>query len=123
VGSTFRIRQATVGDAHRLHELHTRSVTELCREYYTAEQMAGWLRHRTPDGYLPDLARGEMFVAVEGAQIVGFGHAVSGEILAVYVDPERAGQGVGTRLLAHGIKTARQRHHEAIRVDATLNRK
>jgi GNAT superfamily N-acetyltransferase len=123
VGGTFRIRHATTGDADRIHDLHTRSVTELCREHYTSEQIAGWLSNRTPHGYLPGITREEMFVAVEGAQIVGFGHVMPGEILAVYVDPARAGQGVGKLLLAHGIETARKGHHGVIRLDATLNAK
>ncbi len=118
---TFKIRQATAADAERIHELHTRSVKELCKDHYAPELIAGWLKNRIPNGYLPGIARGEMFVAVEGERIVGFGHAVPGEILAVYVGLERARHGVGRGLLAHGITMARSGYQGAIRLDATLN--
>ena len=121
MGSTFKIRKATAADAKQIHELHTRSVRELCKGYYTPEQITGWLKNRTPNGYIPGIERGEMFVAVERNQIVGFGHAVPAEILAVYVAPEYIRQGVGTVLLTHGISLARLVSQGAVRVDATLN--
>jgi ribosomal protein S18 acetylase RimI-like enzyme len=120
MGHTFKIRQATAADAKRLNELHTRSVTELCKDHDAPELVADWLKHRTPNGYLLGIERGEMVVALEGERIVGFGHAVPSEILAVYVDPERARHGVGGVLL-QGITMARSSDQGAIRLDATLN--
>jgi ribosomal protein S18 acetylase RimI-like enzyme len=115
------IRQATSRDADRIHELHTNSVKGLCQDHYSPEQIAGWLKNRTPQGYLPGIERGEMFVIVEGERIVGFGHAIPGEVVAVYVDPERARHGVGRTILAEGITRARRGHQGGVRLDATLN--
>jgi len=115
------IRQATSRDAARIHELHTNSVQALCKDHYSPEQLTGWLKNRTPRGYLAGIERGEMFVVVEEEQIVGFGHAVPGEVVAVYVDPERVRRGVGQAILVEGITRARKGHHGAIRLDATLN--
>src|SRR5258705_5158315 len=117
---TLIIRQATSRDAERIHELHTNSVKALCKDHYSPEQITGWLKNRTPQGYLSGIERGEMFVVVEGERIVGFGHAVPGEVVAVYVDPERARHGVGRVLLAEGIIRARNGHQGAVRLDATL---
>ncbi len=117
----FTIRQATANDAEQIHELHTNSVTTLCKDHYSPEQIIEWLRNRTPQGYLPGIERGEMFVVVEAEQIVGFGHAVPGEVIAVYVAPERARQGVGQAILTEGITRARNGHRGAVRLDATLN--
>jgi GNAT superfamily N-acetyltransferase len=115
------IRQAATDDANQIHELHTRSVQILCKNHYSPEQIAGWLKNRTPQGYLSGIERGEMFVVVEGEHIVGFGHAIPGEVVAVYVDPERIKQGVGRAILAEGITKARSGHQGAIRLEATLN--
>ena len=62
-----------------------------------------------------------MFVVVEGERILGFGHAVPGEVVAVYVAPEWAKQGVGRAILTEGIVRARSGHQGAVRLDATLN--
>ncbi len=62
-----------------------------------------------------------MFVAEAGPQIVGFGHAIPGEIHAIYVAPENAQQGVGSLLLAYGIKKARAGSHQDVYLEATLN--
>ncbi len=118
------IRPATTGDASRIHALHTQSVRALCKDHYSPEQISGWLKNRCPQGHLPGIEgidRGEIFVAEAGPQIVGFGHAVPGEIRAVFVAPENAQQGVGSRLLAYGIKKARVGSHRDVCLDATLN--
>jgi GNAT superfamily N-acetyltransferase len=120
----FTIRPATASDAGRIHALHTHSVSALCKDHYSPEQISGWLKNRCPQGYLSGIAgikRGEMFVAEAGPQIVGFGHAVPGEIRAIYVAPENAQQGVGFRLLAYGIEKARAGSHRDVCLDATLN--
>src|SRR5439155_25525451 len=97
------------------------SVKALCKDHYSLEQITGWLKNRTPQGYLPGIERGEMFVAVNERRIVGFGHAVPGEVVAVYVEPEWTRHGVGRAILAEGITRARGGHQGAIRLDATLN--
>jgi ribosomal protein S18 acetylase RimI-like enzyme len=72
---------------------------------------------------LPGILRGEMFVAVAVAdeRVAGFGHALPGEVLAIYVAPEWSGQGLGRKLLAEGVRRARRAHPGAVRVDATMN--
>ena len=121
MGHVFTIRPATPEDAERIHELHTNSVQALGKDHYSSEQITGWLKNRTPQGYLAGIESGEMFVVVEGEQIVGFGHAVPGEVMAVYVDPERVRRGVGQAILVEGITRARKGHQGAVRLDATLN--
>ena len=118
---TLTIRQATDGDACRIHALHTQSVRALCKDHYSPEQISGWLKNRSPQGYLPGIGNGEMFVAETSSQIVGFGHATPGEIHAIYVAPESTQQGVGSLLLAHVIKKARAGSHQDVCLEATLN--
>jgi putative acetyltransferase len=121
MASRFKIRTAVGDDAVRIHELHTRSVRELCKDEYSDEQINGWLNHRTPDGYLPGIKAKEMFVAISAGLVVGFGHAVPGEIWAVYEAPEFSKQGVGSLILKHGIDVAQSDHQGSIYLDSTLN--
>ena len=114
-------RQATVEDAGRIHEIHTQSVKTLCKGHYSSEQIAGWLKNRSPQGYLPGIGRGEMFVATEGVSILGFGQAVPGEIHAIYVAPEYAKQGVGILLLEQALTAARAGSQRDVYLESTLN--
>ena len=115
------IRSARPDDAPRIHELHTVSVRALCSGHYTAETIDGWLANRAPAAYLPEIERGELFVAERGGRVVGFGAATAGTVVAVYVDPAAILRGVGRAILRHGIALARRGHAGPIRLQATLN--
>ncbi|UCD09651.1 MAG: GNAT family N-acetyltransferase [Dehalococcoidales bacterium] len=113
------IRQANRNDAPGIHELHTRSVMELCKSYYSDDQIHGWIDHRTPEGYYSPIDQGTYFVALIDSRIVGFGEAIPGEVLALFVSPDHVNQGIGTMLLDHAIKTASR--GERISLESTLN--
>ena len=115
------IRQARREDAPRLHELHSAAVRSLCASHYSPEIIDGWLQNRHPDGYLPPIERGVMFVAEMGARIIGFGEAATGVVVAVYVDPSATQQGVGSTILRYAVEMARRDHDGPIRVESTLN--
>jgi hypothetical protein len=71
---TITIRKAFPADAGPIHELHLRSVRQLCCEVYSLETIEGWLANRTPQGYLPGINRNEMYVAEsEGRMVAGSG--------------------------------------------------
>ncbi len=109
VDAPVTIRTATSADAARLNELHISSVRALCSGHYTQEILEGWLLNRTPSGYLGPISRGSIFVAELGDEIVGFGEAARGVVVAVYVDPGAAGRGIGRRILQHALAVARSR--------------
>lgn len=115
------IRQATEADAPRLHELHTVSVRTLCSKHYAPEVIDGWLLKRSPQGYLPPIQRGDSFVAEYSSKIVGFGEAVPGVIIAVYVDPTAVERHVGSAIMRHALKIAQTGYIPPIRLEATLN--
>src|SRR5690554_6608380 len=93
------LRPAGASDAERLHQLHTASVRQLCRDHYAPEIIDGWLMKRSADINRPVIELGDIFVAIRGDGIVGFSEAVPGEIRAVCVDPAVTGMGVGTLLM------------------------
>jgi ribosomal protein S18 acetylase RimI-like enzyme len=112
------IRPARGDDAARVHELHTVSVRTLCAGHYAADVVDGWLARRAPADYRRPIERGDLFVAERGGEVVGFGEAAPGRILAIYVDPAAARQGVGQALLRHAIGRAGP---GPVRLEATLN--
>ena len=77
------IRLARLGDALAIHNLHTRSVRQLCSVDYPKEVIDGWLEGRSPEGYR-GIAKGEMYVFEENGAVVGFSHAKPGAIIALF---------------------------------------
>ena len=112
------IRQASFADAPRLHELHTVSVRTLCGGHYAAQVIDGWLANRGPQGYLAPIGRGDLFVVEAGGRIIGFGEAVPGRIIAVYVDPAAVRRGVGAAIMDHALAIARNAHKGPIRLES-----
>ena len=115
------IRPAQRKDAVRLHELHTVSVRTLCKSHYSKDIIDGWLMNRTPDGYHDPIDSHALFIAELESQIVGFGEAVPGRIVAVFVDPMYIHRGIGTMILNHAVGMARDDQTGPVRLEATLN--
>jgi len=114
------IRQATMNDAPTMHELHTQSVKELCKGFYSDELIHGWIGHRTPAHYFSAIDRNILFVAIKDSEIVGFGSAVPREIYSLYVSPSYIKSGIGSILLSHAIEIALVESNNVI-VESTLN--
>ncbi len=114
------IRQATRDDATAIHELHIKSVWELCKDHYSSDLLHGWLDHRIPEGYFPAIDKNILFAAIEGSVIVGFGEAVPGEVGAIYVLPSHIKSGIGSMLLSHAMEIALVDNSKVI-VVSTLN--
>jgi ribosomal protein S18 acetylase RimI-like enzyme len=117
----MKLRPATGADAVRIHEIHTDAVCELCANHYSDEIIEGWLKNRSPEGYLPPIERGDLFVILSGDRLVGFGEAVVGKVIAVFVSPEYAGQGFGAALLREAMARASQGRNSLVRLESTLN--
>ena len=114
----IEVRVATPEDAEAIHLLHTRSVRALCVGDYSTDQIERWIEGRTPEGYLPAIEEGTMIVATVGSQVVGFGHGEPGRVRAVFVDPDAAGRGVGSRLLREALRLAGR---GPVLLESTLN--
>jgi hypothetical protein len=70
---------------------------------YSAEILDGWLLNRSPDGYLPPIKSGAIFVAERNSIVLGFGEAAPGVVVAIYVDPSVLRP--STRYLFHFLAT------------------
>ncbi len=118
---TFTLRTACKEDAPVIYAIHKDSLTTLCVTHYSLDILQGWFASKTIEGYYPAIDRGEMFVCESDESVVGFGHAVPGEVLAIFVHPDSTGQGVGTCLLNYAIRCARRGYTGPIKVTAMLN--
>lgn len=116
----MNIRLAKVEDAEAMHGLHMRAVRETCADFYSDEQVESWLKGRSAKEYREGIEKVEIFVAEEEGEVMGFVHAVSGEIMGLYVDPDFHGSGVGKALLNYGMEIA-LKSAESVKVDSTLN--
>src|SRR5262245_17535250 len=77
---------------------------------------------RNAEFYENLIANGRMYVAERSdGLLVAFVDTVPGEVTRLFILPEAAGQGLGTRLLALGIEKASENFDGPVKVEATLN--
>ena len=118
------IRAATPADADAMADMQRRSILELGASTYPAATVRAWAASVDPLKYLGALAAGEvLIVACDGADIVGYGRLVLGEkrVRGLYVHPDQARSGVGTLLLEHLEKLAREHGVERLHLSSSLN--
>jgi GNAT superfamily N-acetyltransferase len=103
--------------------VHVRAIRETCARSYPAEQVSAWVGLVSPDSYTTVLKERVLVVATDGGAIVGFGqlNPRAGEMDAVYVLPDRQGEGIGRLLLAELEAEARARNIRMVELPATLN--
>jgi GNAT superfamily N-acetyltransferase len=117
------LRVATEADRRALWRIHFRSVSTLCQGAYSSHEVRTWVELLRPDGYLRPEQPRTVLVAERGKCMVGFGQLdpLLGELEALYVSPEEAGQGVGSSLLSALEALAWQAGAPVMCLDASLN--
>ncbi|KAB8058717.1 GNAT family N-acetyltransferase [Janthinobacterium sp. FT14W] len=120
---TITLRPALPFDVAALWALRTVAVRVSCATHYAPEQIAAWTASPVPDGYAAMLAAGGGIVAMQDAAIAGYAmlDVNTHEVDAVFVDPARAGLGIGKRLLAALEQLARGRGIARLHLSASLN--
>jgi putative acetyltransferase len=142
-GPPLRVREARPGDGAAVCEVHRESVRQLGPNAYDDEQVAAWDHDREPTDYPLD-EDGVTFVVAERldrvgddsppTSVVGFAEVRPhggdyferapdsyGEVRAVYVHPDVAREGVGSRLLGRLERTARRAGVPGLTLHASLN--
>jgi putative acetyltransferase len=118
----IKFRSGYPSDAHKLLDIHRKSIINLGREAYTCEECESWAHGLVLKGYRSAMDRGERFIiAVSGDEIVGFSSYVHNEIVGLFVDPEKARQGIGTQLLNKVEDDIYSEHSTLIFLDAALS--
>ncbi|GHH51043.1 GNAT family N-acetyltransferase [[Pseudomonas] boreopolis] len=118
----MRFRAGHGGDVDALWALRTRCVRELCSSHYPPEAIAPWAASPPPAHYPELLAQGGCIVAEDASgRLLGYGvlDREGNEIDALFVDPDRGGQGIGQALMQRLLARA-DRARELV-VSASLN--
>lgn len=120
---TITLRPALPADIATLWTLRTVAVRVSCATHYAPEQIAVWTASPVPDAYAAMLADGGGIVAMQDDAVAGYAmlDVHQHEVDAVFVDPARAGLGIGKRLLAALEQLARGRGIGRLHLSASLN--
>lgn len=107
----MEIRLFRAGDEHALHSVFLSAVHELASKNYTPEQIQAWAPRDLDQGLWADRMQGiRPFVVVASGEIVAYADIQSsGYIDHFFVAAAHARQGVGSMLMEHIHKTARER--------------
>ncbi|WP_035819999.1 GNAT family N-acetyltransferase [Janthinobacterium sp. RA13] len=117
------LRPALPLDIDALWALRTVAVRVGCATHYAPEQITVWTASPVPPAYAAMLAAGGGIVAMQDEAIAGYAmlNVDKHEVDAVFVDPARAGLGIGKRLLAALEQLARGRGIAQLHLSASLN--
>jgi GNAT superfamily N-acetyltransferase len=117
------IRRARQKDRGAIWQVHTRAIREVCKSHYSERELQIWTDVLKPDRYEEQIRKGPFYVAVEGESIIAFGNLnqKSGEIEALYVDPDHVRRGVGMRILQALENVALDSGLKLLRLSSSLN--
>lgn len=92
---------ANAADIPALWALRTRALRSQCAGHYGPEILDTWAAAPAPASYPALLAQGGGVQAHRGGELAGYAilDRASGEVDAVFVDPQHGGKGVGKALL------------------------
>ena len=93
------IRLFGSGDADEISQMIHRAVCIRDNTGYTPEQVESLAGHYTPENFCKDLERKVVYVCTEGNQIIGTATLRDDEVMAVFIEPEHQGRGIGTCLM------------------------
>ncbi len=117
------IRRAARKDCEALCEIRVASIRELGQTHYSEEELDAWAAGKGPARYEKRIAEQHVVVAERAGVPVGFGtfDPQTGEIIQLYVHPDHARQGVGTRILEHLLQEARVAGFGVVHCAASLS--
>lgn len=98
---TVSLRAASADELPALWALRTRAVAQGCAAHYPEPVLAVWLAAPAPDSLPRLIASGGALVAEEAGRMLGYAalEAASGEVDALFVEPDQHGRGIGAMLL------------------------
>lgn len=117
------LRPARPGELTLLWELRTRAIAHACVAHYRADVLAAWLGS-PPPASMPELIdQGTAILAEEDGRPLGYAalDSSSGEVHAVFVEPDRHGQGIGVLLMQAVLDAARASGCVRLFLSASLN--
>ena len=119
----IKIRKATPYDCEVLSEIHISAIRELGNTHYSEAEVDAWSRGKTPERHEKHIRERQVVVAQHRSIAVGFGtlDLTTGEVVHLYVRPEYARKGIGTKILEELLGMARAAGLRELHCTATLN--
>lgn len=125
------LRMATLADIDAMWALRTRAILHSCPGHYPHEVIAPWSAAPLPRSYPALVHAGGAVIAQEQEQeqvqepgaLLGYAilDAATGEVDAVFVDPQAAGRGIGKTMLAALERMALGHGRTRLYLSASLN--
>jgi GNAT superfamily N-acetyltransferase len=116
----LQIRQGTAEDIDDIARVYANSVRLLCQHDYDAKIIAHWQVSTPAQSRLKVIDDKSLWVAQVDTSIVGYLVAIPGEIVALFIDPDYAGVGIGRALGLFGIKLAMNNNISQVILESTL---
>jgi len=115
------IRVAEQKDAEEIFLIHRDSVANLCRSYYSSEQISMWMDGRSSATYHEAIEQKRIFIADDNHSLVGFVEYAPGEIVKLFVRGISANRGIGDSLMKIALSRALEGGISKVRVESTRN--
>ncbi|NEU56419.1 GNAT family N-acetyltransferase [Halorussus sp. MSC15.2] len=126
MAADLTLRAATVAETEAIFVVHVAAIVAHGPSAYTDKQVAAWAAKAEGTERYVDAIEDpstELVVAESGDCVVGFGEldVENGGVEAVFVDPERNGEGIGSSILNHFEQRLRNEGFDVVRLRAVLN--
>lgn len=123
------IRRAQHTDAHKIIDVHVRSIRDVCSADYTPEQIEAWAgRKFKPELWCQSIDRDYVWVVELNSEVVGFGHLAimsetTAEVMGLYFLDVLRGKGAGKSLLKQMNEVAISQGAKKLELHATITAK
>lgn len=118
----IRVRLAKAEDAPAFIDIHARAIRFLCKEDYSEEQLRAWIGDRKPHDIAMRINTRSYYVAEVSGNAAGYAgyQPHTGELLALFVDPDYARRGVASALMRRLFSDAHGQGHERMWLQSSL---
>jgi len=116
------IRKATASDVDAFCDIKHRAINEKCIEDYSAEQLTVWTQDVISERLINDIVT-SFYVSELAGKVIGSGkvNLKTGEVDAIFVDPDFFGKGAAKLMLIHLETLAKQHGISSLSLESTLN--
>jgi GNAT superfamily N-acetyltransferase len=114
------IRPFRAADAPRLAEIIHRCLHEVNARDYPAEIIEKMCAHFTAGQLIILAGQRQVTVAESSSVVVGTVSRVGNKVFTMFVDPDRAGRGIGRLLLSHAEAAAAAEGHDHMETGASI---